>query len=49
MINTVEAVIDERGNVELPDRLRPSVARRALVTILGKEPESSVASLRVLR
>lgn len=34
MITTVEAVIDEQGNVTLLERVRPVGARRALVTIL---------------
>ena len=38
MIKTVEAVIDEHGNVRLLEHVRPGVARRALVTILDERP-----------
>lgn len=38
MIKTVEAVIDEHGNVRLLEPVRPDVARRALVTILDERP-----------
>jgi hypothetical protein len=38
MIKTVEAVIDERGNVRLLQPLRPGGVRRALVTILEERP-----------
>ena len=36
MIQTVEAVIDEKRNVRLLQRVRLTEARRALVTILGE-------------
>jgi hypothetical protein len=38
MIKTVEAVIDEHGNVRLLDPIHPRTARRALVTILEESP-----------
>jgi len=38
MIRTVEAVIDEQGNVRLLEPVRLSSARRALVTILEDRP-----------
>ncbi len=38
MIKTVEAVLDEQGNVRLLDPVHPGVARRAFVTILDEEP-----------
>ena len=38
MIKTVEAVIDERGNVRLLEPLHPGGVRRALVTILEERP-----------
>jgi hypothetical protein len=38
MIQTVEAVINERGTVRLLKRLRLPVAHRALVTILEEKP-----------
>ena len=44
MIKTVEAVIDEQGNVRLLERVRPEGARRALVTILDESPNESSES-----
>jgi hypothetical protein len=38
MIRTVEAVIDERGQVRLLESVELPAARRALVTILEDEP-----------
>ena len=43
MIKTVEAVIDEQGNVRLLEPVHPGQARRALVTILD-EPANAQAS-----
>lgn len=40
MIQTVEAVIDEQGTVQLLEAVRLSVPRRALVTILDEGPSS---------
>lgn len=40
MIRTVEAVIDEQGQVHLLEDVRLPSARRALVTILEEEPAS---------
>lgn len=40
MIQTVEAVIDEHGKVQLLEAVRLSVPRRALVTILDECPTS---------
>jgi hypothetical protein len=40
VIKTVEAVIDEKGNVKLLEPVRPGGARRALVTILDEQPAS---------
>lgn len=37
MIQTVEAIIDEHGNVRLLEKVEIPSARRALVTILGDE------------
>ena len=45
MIRTVEAVIDEQGNVKLLEPVRPTSARRALVTILEEEPVAKTARL----
>ena len=49
MIRTVEAVIDEQGNVRLLEPVHLSSARRALVTILENRqaagaPESALLS-----
>ena len=49
MIRTVEAVIDEHGNVRLLEPVELPVARRALVTILEERavtgvPESALLS-----
>jgi hypothetical protein len=49
MIRTVEAVIDERGNVRLIEPVHLPSARRALVTILedrrvASAPESALLS-----
>ena len=38
MIQTVEAVIDEQGKVQLLEAIQFSVPRRALVTILDEGP-----------
>jgi hypothetical protein len=38
MIKTVEAIIDEHGNVRLLEKVRPGGVRRALVTILDERP-----------
>ena len=38
MIKTVEAIIDEKGNVRLLEPIHPRTARRALVTILEESP-----------
>ncbi len=49
MLQTVEAMIDETGNVRLLEPLRLSSVRRALVTILDDtrptaEPETALLS-----
>ncbi|HET9742078.1 MAG TPA: hypothetical protein VFQ00_04950 [Terriglobales bacterium] len=38
-MKTVEAVIDEQGNVKLLESIRPAGRRRALVTILEESPD----------
>jgi hypothetical protein len=38
MIKTIEAVIDEGGNVRLLEPIHPGGVRRALVTILEEHP-----------
>lgn len=45
MIRTVEAIIDEKGQVSLLEPVHPSSARRALVTILDEEAVSDTATL----
>jgi hypothetical protein len=53
MIRTVEATVDEKGQVRLSEPLRLSRSQRALVTILDEEPlpqlhEDSLLSERAL-
>ena len=38
MIQTVEAVVDEHGKVQLLEAIQLTVPRRALVTILDERP-----------
>ncbi len=45
MIRTVEAIIDENGQVSLLEPVRPSSARRAIVTILEEAPVAETALL----
>jgi hypothetical protein len=45
MIKTVEAVIDERGNVTLLEPVHPGGVRRALVTILEEQPMGGETAL----
>jgi hypothetical protein len=45
MIKTVEAVIDEHGNVTLLEPIRPRGVRRALVTILEESPGTAESTL----
>ena len=40
MIRTIEATIDEEGNVKLHEAVKLSSAKRALVTILEDAPAS---------
>ena len=47
MIKTVEAVIDEKGQVQLLESIRLPAARRALVTIL-EEPATTVSETALL-
>ncbi len=44
-MKTVEAIIDEQGNVRLLERVRPAGARRALVTILDESPSEAESAL----
>ena len=48
MIRTLEAVIDEQGNVRLLEPLQLPAARRALVTILEERPGAGVPESALL-
>lgn len=48
MIRTVEAIIDEQGNVRLLEPVQLSAARRALVTILEEQPASGISETALL-
>jgi hypothetical protein len=48
VIQTVEAVIDERGTVRLLKPIRLPVAHRALVTILEESPTSNFVEVAPL-
>jgi hypothetical protein len=48
MIQTVEAVIDEQGNVRLLEPVRLAETRRALVTILEEQPTAGVSETALL-
>ncbi len=48
MIQTVEAIIDEAGRVQLLETVQLKEARRALVTILEEEPTAKVSETALL-
>jgi len=48
MIRTVEAVIDEHGNVRLREPVHLSAARRALVMILEEQPGAGASESALL-
>ncbi len=48
MIQTIEAIIDETGKVQLLESIRLKEARRALVTILEEEPSAKVSETALL-
>ena len=48
MIQTIEAVIDEQGNVRLLAPIQLAEARRALVTILEEQPTVGVSETALL-
>ena len=48
MLRTVEAVIDEHGNVRLLEAIQLTAARRALVTILEDAPVADVPEIALL-
>jgi hypothetical protein len=48
MLRTVEAVIDEHGNVRLLEAIQLTAARKALVTILEDAPAAGVPEAALL-
>ena len=48
MLQTIEAVIDEQGNVRLLEPIQLPTARRALVTILEYEPSVDLPETALL-
>ena len=48
MLRTVEAVIDEHGNVRLLEAIQLTAARKALVTILEDAPVAGVPETALL-
>ena len=48
MIRTVEAVIDEQGNVRLLEPVHPRTARRAFVLILDEGPADRASEAALL-
>jgi hypothetical protein len=48
MIRTVEAIIDEDGQVRLLEEVRLPGARRAFVTILEEAPRTNVSETALL-
>lgn len=48
MNRTLEAVIDEHGNVQLLESIRLAGSKRALVTILDDDSEGSVPETTLL-
>jgi len=48
MIQTVEAVIDEQGKVQLLQNVRLPQGRRALVTILEEMPTAAISETALL-
>ena len=48
MLRTVEAVIDAQGHVQVLEPISLPGARRALVTILEEEPDTSIHETALL-
>ena len=48
MIQTVEAIIDEKGNVRLLEPVQLPAARRALVTVLDEYPTIQISETALL-
>ena len=48
MIQTLEAVIDRHGNVQLLEAIKLTAIKRALVTILDEEPVNRLCETALL-
>jgi hypothetical protein len=48
MIQTVEAIIDQNGNVHLLEAIKLTAVKRALVTILDEEPIGAISETALL-
>jgi hypothetical protein len=48
MITTLEAIIDEHGNVRLLEAIQLPAVRRALVTVLDEQPAPPVSETLLL-
>jgi hypothetical protein len=48
MIQTVEAIIDQNGNVHLLEAIKLTAVKRALVTILDEEPINAISETALL-
>ncbi len=48
MIQTVEGIIDDHGNIKLPADIRLPVGRRALVTVLDEAAISNISETALL-
>ncbi|MBK6797445.1 MAG: hypothetical protein IPG76_11865 [Acidobacteria bacterium] len=48
MIQTVEAIIDQNGNVHLLEHIKLTAIKRALVTILDEEPATLISETAIL-
>ena len=48
MIQAIEAIIDEKGNVRLLEPIRLGEARRALVLILEEQPIAGISETALL-
>ena len=48
MIQTIEAIIDEQGKVQLLQNVRLPQIRRALVTILEEKPTNNISETALL-
>jgi len=48
MFQTIEAIIDEQGNVRLLEAIQLPVTRRALVTILDNDPVENILETALL-